>query len=105
MASKEQKNKDQKKEKETAKKTSSIKQATTDIKSSSASTVKDNKTTKEKPTKPKEAHSASPLVKRCGCKHQYQDSVYGEQMRLCTPQKAATGVNYKCTVCSSITKN
>jgi hypothetical protein len=45
-------------------------------------------------------------VRKCTCKHEYQDKVYGQGLRLHNPMAAKgkqTGV--KCTVCGTATKS
>jgi len=40
-------------------------------------------------------------IKKCICKHEYQDKKYGSGMRVCNARKAKQGnrVIYRCTVC------
>ena len=40
---------------------------------------------------------AGAVTKKCKCKHEFQDSTYGNQMRVMTPGMK----NYYCTVCNA----
>ena len=42
------------------------------------------------------------VVKKCSCKHEFQDSEYGSNMRVMNSCKG--GVDVRCTVCASVTK-
>ena len=52
----------------------------------------------EKPVNNKAFLSKPSVVKRCTCRHQYQDERHGEGMRVHNP--CAKG--YRCTVCESV---
>ena len=43
------------------------------------------------------------MIKRCNCKHEYQDKVHGKNMRVFNPAKVAQGkpLLYRCTVCGN----
>lgn len=41
-------------------------------------------------------------IKKCSCKHDFQDSEYGLNMRVMNSCKGSTDV--RCTVCNSVTK-
>lgn len=40
------------------------------------------------------------MIRKCSCKHAYQDSVYGQSMRVFNPLKDKNKA--RCTVCSSV---
>lgn len=43
---------------------------------------------------------SEPIIRRCSCKHEYQDEKYGQGMRVHTPAKLKTGdIKPRCTVC------
>lgn len=37
-------------------------------------------------------------IKKCNCKHRYQDIKYGKGMRVCNQTREG---NYRCTVCKA----
>lgn len=44
------------------------------------------------------------VIRECSCKHDYQDKVYGKQMRVHNPKKAPAGSKPRvtCTVCGTV---
>ncbi len=40
------------------------------------------------------------MIRACGCKHEFQDKLYGPQMRVKNKCKAG----YRCTVCAAVEK-
>lgn len=42
---------------------------------------------------------AKTIVKKCECKHESQDEIYGHSFRLHNTGKKGAVVTYKCTVC------
>ena len=42
---------------------------------------------------------AESKVMKCSCKHEFQDSVYGKNMRVFNPIGKSQDRGYRCTVC------
>lgn len=46
------------------------------------------------------------MILRCNCNHEYQDHVYGKQLRVHNPKKRDKGGNapqeWRCTVCGAV---
>ncbi len=42
------------------------------------------------------------VIRKCDCKHEYQDTHYGNGMRVCNPTMKGKGGTpvYRCTVCA-----
>ena len=41
------------------------------------------------------------VIKPCDCKHEYQDKVYGKNMRVHNTMASEKG-DYRCTVCGKV---
>lgn len=39
------------------------------------------------------------MIKKCSCKHEYQDKKHGKGMRVMTPFKRTDTLMARCTVC------
>ena len=43
--------------------------------------------------------SEQSIIKRCDCKHEYQDKCYGKQMRIHNKANKDRDGGWRCTVC------
>lgn len=43
------------------------------------------------------------MIKKCTCKHNYQDKIHGQGNRVHNPTKGrGSNVEWRCTVCNSV---
>lgn len=75
----------------------------TDTKAPAAKTADSKPATKaEKGKQLAEGTSKNKIkITACTCKHEYQDTKYGKQMRVHNPFKKGDSFGHRCTVCAT----